>query len=442
MIVAWHLTVLVLKAALVASARSKYDGARGDAGPIPLREGAWKYNMTHWLAREQLGKCINPELPHDSLAWLEELRLAASNAKPVHEFNAQTWYRPLYRTFGSVAFHLPYHRAVILTSGRHTDVSEGSDYPGARCHDFDYSAPAGSIPDPHGCGLFRRSFSRLQKLRTCATAALGKSPKWAAYRQMAKMIRANRAPHSRDVASPDEIQAGDFVDDPDFREVVRACARSHKCVLMDASRRVDEMIKYLSFQDWASKGRPWRTWVEGKVRYTASIFREKDAEGDLGAKHLGIEKEVVDDIVENCFGVPPGADGMTYDELPRETRLLERSLSCNAIMLDQVEVPGAPQPPVVDAATMWDDSLLNPAILLYDLKSTSPVCGRAAAAMAVFGQTHAKQGYSVTQCMTGLPYKPWRDCMGEGGFNCICFEMCWRGALRRLCDLAQGCCAD
>lgn len=427
--------VLVLTVVPVFSMRKRIE----ENGSRLPHNGAWKYDKTHWLAREQLGKCIHPELEYENLTWLDELRDASSKARQTQEFHSQSWDRPLTSIFGKIADYLPHHRAIILTSGRYTrkDIPEGLDYPGSRCYDFDYDAPANSIPDPHGCSLFRHSFSRLKKLRTCVVGALEKSPRWLAYRQMVRTILARRTPNSTNVENPDAIQIGDEIVDEELQNIGTACRSNSKCVLVDAFRRVDEMIKYLNFQSWVTQKKPLRTWVESKVRYTASIYNE----GADQPKQLGIEQDVVDTIVESCFGVPKDADSMTYDQLPKETKLLERSLSCNAIMLDQIHVPGAPQPPVTDAVTMWDPLLANKGKLLFDLKSTTPVCGRAAAAMAIYGQTHSKKGYTIKECTMGTSEdKPWKECADVSGFNCICLELCWRKALQRVCDIAPSCC--
>ncbi len=74
---------------------------------------------------------------------------------------------------------------------------------------------------------------------------------------------------------------------------------------------------------------------------------------------------------------------------------------CNPLMFDTVEVPGAPEPPMVNAAGMWDASLGNQATPLDvgRLTNTPPVCSRAAMAMAGWSQVHAKKGYSTVKCL-------------------------------------------
>merc|ERR1719277_2483055 len=78
---------------------------------------------------------------------------------------------------------LPWHRAMVLDTDRSKQVPQGMDYEDSRCFMFDYNATdSGNNGDPHGCGLFRRSFSRLKALRTCIVKELGASPTWTVFR--------------------------------------------------------------------------------------------------------------------------------------------------------------------------------------------------------------------------------------------------------------------
>jgi len=358
----------------------------------------------------------------------------------------QSHSRPLRVTVGPVPVGpmLPYHRAVVYSSNRSRVVPPGMDYPDTRCStDFDYDAPPGSVPDPHGCGLFRRSFSRIKTVKKCIVGKLEESPRWQQYREAVTVIRNARVRNNVEAtaANPNLVTPADVesLSDPKLHEVLTGCEQEASCVLLDALRRADEMLKYLSFKDWEAQDKPLREWVAGKVRYTASIFKP-DEEGK-NKKHLGLEDHIVDGIVGDCLGV--NAD--TYAELPTETRTLERSLVCNMIMWDSGEVPGAPEPPAVDANGMWDPSLGFQGEPIHDFHRTPTTCGRVAGVFAGWPQIHAPKAYSATSCTVlegNNEDMSWKNCIDGSYFNCVCFEKCWRAALRRSCDLSPGCCGD
>jgi len=93
---------------------------------------AWEDKKTEWLARDQLRRCIHPELPSDDLfrlKWLLELQADVRKVPASLEFHAQSYKRRL--SFGydqqptklnllkkNIARTLPFawHRAVGLTS--------------------------------------------------------------------------------------------------------------------------------------------------------------------------------------------------------------------------------------------------------------------------------------------------------------------------------------
>ena len=182
----------------------------------------------------------------------------------------------------------------------------------------------------------------------------------------------------------------------------------------------------------------FQSWVRKKVRNTASIYNVLE-NGNVN-KNLGLEDDVVDGIVGDCLGVT----GDSYVDLPTETKTLERSLLCNMIMWDSAEVPAAPEPPVIDGVSNWDPSMGEKATPLANFFKTPVACARAAGVLAGVPQVHAPNKYSITSCwsVTGVQTEPWSFCSNPDVYNCICFEKCWEAGLRRICDLAQGCCSD
>jgi len=358
------------------------------------------------------------------------------------------------------------HRAVVLTTQRNTAVPKDTDldYPLPKCYQFKYDSVPGSVPDPNGCRVFQRSFSKLKTLKQCIVGKLHGSPMWRAYRQVVRQIRAGRSDGSSYASSPAALTVDDLTKLRDhmrrtkqekhyfeFLDDFQKCAESSNCVLLDAVRRADEMIKYLSFKDWSSVDKPLKQWVADKVQYSASVYHEaapigiplkRWVEGFIWkpkvTRNQDLEPEVIDGIVRDCFGV----SGDSYGELPDHVQHLERSLVCNPLMMDSLEVPGAPEPPLVDASTMWDKTLGAQGMIKWDLQNTPPVCGRAAAMLAGWPQIHASNGYAVRRCMTEESRR-WSKCAVSEHFNCICFEQCWRAALRRVCELTAGeCCGD
>jgi len=155
------------------------------------------------------------------------------------------------------------------------------------------------------------------------------------------------------------------------------------------------------------------------------------------SKDLGLEDEVVEHIVSQCFQV--SSESFSHSPPPKELITLQRSLVCNPLMFDSIEIPGAPEPPLVNAAGMWDDSLDMKGVDLEvgTLKSTPPVCARAAAALAAWPQIHAPSGYSMQSCHY-YEHLRWQSCAEAASFNCICLEKCWRSALKRVCEMAPG----
>jgi len=375
---------------------------------------------TRRLARTELASCIDP-IAEPSLVgptpWLDELQAAveeAASGRDGSSPHSQSIWRPL-DGFAEAAVgiptgnylsdkRLPYHRPMALTSNRSESVAPGMDYEDSRCFLFDYDAEPGSIPDPHGCGLFRRSFSRLKALRQCIVGELESSEKWLQYRRLA----------SGGEPAEDEVEIAKQI-----REVI---GRYINPTILDANSRADEMVKYVAFKDWSSLESGIIGLVNRKIAETISEF--------------ALEPQTVDQVRVKCFMVEEDS----YSTLHGEAKVLKRALPCQSLMWDTTEVSGLPHKPMSNGPSNYDQRLRAPASVRADFTETPPVCGRIAVALMQRPITRAAKGYSPTTCLVGM--MSWKGCMSLSTFNCICAEKCWVSALKQACHLGTGCCGD
>jgi len=392
-------------------------------GELPKDEGAWKHSETRKVAYEEIGRCYDPGRDWDvstaegEAAWEAPLKSAVQSARGLPEMpHAQALKRPINRyaqKVGPLAQLLPWHRAVGLTSQRRTEAPPGQFMADSHCFLFDYESFREGDPDPHGCGFFRRSFQPLQQLRQCIVKKLEADPAWQAYTATAGRILGALRDHSRVTDNPAVLD-----------EEERTIAQASVDVAFDSIRRADEIVKTVAFK-------PWEAMTAGEA---AKLVEQKISKTVVTtSKTAVLGKETVEAIRKECFLV----SGEDAAALPERTVTLKRALPCYELMWDQVEVAGAPEQPMSNAITMWDKSLVEPARVEMDY-DTPPVCARAAVALVVEKQKRAPERYSSTSCIAKAP--SWKDCMAPKNFNCICFQMCWRRALERVCEVEPGCC--
>lgn len=470
-------------------------GAKHVGGVEGLPSGrAWKDRETRKLARTELASCIDPETDWAAdlagpTPWLGTLHHAVESAlaegQAVH---VQSSWRPLTlepftepvsarigRWIGKSV--TPYHRAVILTSDHNHTVPARMDYPDSQCFLFDYAASPGTVPDPHGCGLFRHSFSRLKNLRQCIVNELEASHTWQLYRVVATAMPDEQP--SKNITNAGFLRTLKLKSEHVFQEIRDAANdgrqdpwelllkpltralfagqhdKNHSWffenltmedlalltdiqqnmsdaeasnidfmtpVVFDAHNRADEMIKYVTFKDWVPLDNGLINLVDRKI-----------AESVTGIK---LPSSVISSIRGKCFNV----NFDSYASLTQEAKVLKRAMPCYPLMWDAAEVAGAPHKPLNNAFTMWGGKqFMTPVEIKMNFTHTPPVCGRIALAMTKRSIVRAPT-YKPQSCQLGT--MKWEQCLGLKHFNCICTEKCWVAALKRACLLSEGCCAD
>eukprot|EP00930_Biecheleria_cincta_P027622 TRINITY_DN19373_c0_g1_i1.p1 TRINITY_DN19373_c0_g1~~TRINITY_DN19373_c0_g1_i1.p1 ORF type:complete len:419 (+),score=64.83 TRINITY_DN19373_c0_g1_i1:46-1302(+) len=384
---------------------------------------AWGDEETKQLVYEQIGRCRDPgnrwtwngqaEAEWEP-AFGEAVKQARADPNGPH---AQTLQRPLKSTFGFLASFLPYHAALQLTTDRMKKVSEGQFSPDSHCFAFDYKNFSPGDADPHGCGFFKKSFQPLQKLRQCITHKLESSINWKAYKAVANKIRAAE----RD-GRKDRIDLS--IRDDNGATIANATGKWE--VAYDSIRRADEMVKSVSFKDWQELDmKSIKKEVQRKIKTTVTT----------NTKQSVLDDDTIAAIRRDCFLI---SDDVSADnQIPRELATLKNAMPCYDLMWDQVEVPGAPQQPFVNAINMWEPPLLSTTTVKQE-HYVPPVCARAAVALVADRQKRAPGKYKALSCTHKC--RSWRSCMHPSHFNCICFACCFQNALRRLCEIDDGCC--
>eukprot|EP00746_Dinoflagellata_sp_MGD_P022671 gnl/MRDRNA2_/MRDRNA2_15305_c0_seq1.p1 gnl/MRDRNA2_/MRDRNA2_15305_c0~~gnl/MRDRNA2_/MRDRNA2_15305_c0_seq1.p1 ORF type:complete len:436 (-),score=62.89 gnl/MRDRNA2_/MRDRNA2_15305_c0_seq1:25-1287(-) len=396
------------------------------------KDGAWRFAVTNKLLHGELGRCIDPEKSELSQERLEELRKAANKKSDSY---VQSLNRPLgmfKNLFGflDVSRIVPYHSSVQLTTQRKTDITKDMDYPDSHCSVFEYpdddNAPI-TADDPHGCGLFRRSFKKLKKTHQCIQDKLKASAKWKEYRTLAQKVVLARRAKSRNAENPANVDAGDVQNVPELQKHLKSCETSGKCVLMDTIRRADEIMKNVGFKNWEKMKSDIAliAYVKKKIHETVSLKLDK----------WELEDDTVNGISKECFKLSESMSSRT------EASAIKHVLPCLPLMWDQVEVSGAPEKPLSNAASMFDRSLVTGTDIKDDFPNIPPVCGRIALGFMHHPMTHTKSGkYSATYGVSKYSTMKWKDCVAPTSFNCVVFEKCWHVALSRACDITPGCC--
>lgn len=384
---------------------------------------AWSPDESKKVAYEEIGRCRDPGSQWKwngqakakwEPAFGEAIKQARADPNGPH---AQTLQRPLTSIFGIFARALPYHAAVQLTTDRMKEVSEGQFFPDSRCFAFDYEKFSSGDADPHGCGFFKKSFQPLQKLRQCIINKLDSSSDWKAYEAVATRIRTAERAGSRE---PVDLSIRDN------NGIVITNASHELWLARDSIRRADEMIKAVSFNDWQELDmESIKKEVVRKIKKTIATT----------SKQSVLKEEAIAAIRRDCFLV--GDDVSADDEIPRELATLKNAMPCYQLMWDQVEVPGAPAQPLMNAITMWDP-LLGFDTTVKREHHVPPICARAAAALVAERQKRAPGRYSALACTRKCP--SWKGCMHPKTFNCICFACCFEKALSRVCEMNEGCC--
>eukprot|EP00928_Gymnodinium_smaydae_P087321 TRINITY_DN71598_c0_g1_i1.p1 TRINITY_DN71598_c0_g1~~TRINITY_DN71598_c0_g1_i1.p1 ORF type:complete len:476 (-),score=38.25 TRINITY_DN71598_c0_g1_i1:130-1557(-) len=429
---------------------------------------AWQYGETQEAAIAGVARCMHPEQSDNELFnghWIDELDAAVSSTRN-HRYSSQpqTSKRPLKTlvdTFGeTVGTIAPWHRAAVITSGL-DDVIYGSqdmDYPNSRCFTHNYSSDA--VDDEHGCNLFKKSFSRLQGLQTCIVDALRADSSWLAYRRVAKGILAGRPIGSRaGVDNPRTISEEDLIPTSvhDISRKLGNCVADGTCVIFDAIRRADEIVKNVAYKDWTGGSREildLHQEVARKIQETVTVpgtwRRPRRLPSIFGGKKryaldtLPLLDRTVETIRDKCFFLDYPVPKHITEPLPEPVRVLKRSLPCWNMMYDQVEVAGFPEKPVSNAITMWSPELRPSHRGREQNLGGSPVlCGRAAIGMVAYHTAYRTQTYALTPLCVIDPVDviSWKGCMTADYYNCVCMEKCFvRALVDRMCELVDSCC--
>jgi len=363
-----------------------------------------------------------------SIQWVRKSSFTTAHAQSVQR-RLKYWEDKLSGVIGGVLANgfsqiAPWHKTVVHTTERDSSVAPGDIFPDSRCFNFDYDHFDPGQPDKHGCYLFRRSFSRMQKLRQCIVGKLDASPRWKTFSRVIRYVRQTiqGGANGFTVRDPSET-------DPDFASMRERFNWEQMWVNYDTIRYADEIVKNVAFKDW-KQAADIRVLVDKKIA-TTSLTRDRKTV--LNAME-------VSEIRRDCFLI--GDDDSLYTHLGKEATISYISLPCYQIMWDTIEVGGPPEKPLSDAISTWDPLIIDTGVVSHEYYNVLPVCARLATTLIAESTKRTKGGYSmwVPECAALTRPPRWEFCTNPSNFNCVCFQRCWEAALMQVCEEHKECC--
>lgn len=201
------------------------------------------------------------------------------------------------------------------------------------------------------------------------------------------------------------------------------------CDLMDTIRRAEEIMIHVDRLNWSFLEMPdLIAQVNQKIQETKSFEYSPES----FAKY-GLEDNIANAIREDCFKV-----GYSMEQ----ANAIKHVLPCHPLMLDQVHGMPAPADALVNAIDQWETTFHTKIYVNHDYTKTPPVCARIALGIVQRQQNIAPNGFAWFSCAFSKNVSWEEQCLVREDFNCLCLEKCWEIALRRACEISDGCCHD